>query len=121
MQQIAQIQTTADSADAAQQIAAKLIDQSLVACVQIDGPFQSHYRWQGQLETAQEWRLTCKASLEKQNQAVLQIQKLHSYDVPEIMVVHVDTSSDYGDWVDQQCSRSQHPCDDDSREADASL
>lgn len=94
--------TTVSSRELADAIAHSLIQDQIAACVQIDGPITSYYRWQGKVEQAAEWRLTIK-SLEsvaaKLHQKVLAI---HPYDVPQWVVVAADSvSPDYLQWVQQ--------------------
>jgi len=94
--------TTVSSRELADAIARSLIDDRLAACVQVDGPITSYYRWQGKAEQATEWRLTIK-SLEsvaaKLHEKVLAI---HPYDVPQWVVVAADSvSPDYLLWVQQ--------------------
>ena len=56
--------TVADRADA-DRLAAGAVERGLAACVQIDGPVTSHYRWEGKLERSEEFRLTFKCLPER--------------------------------------------------------
>ena len=60
MPEFIQITTTTADQAAAQEIARVLIERRLAACVQVAGPITSTYRWQGQIETSQEWAVTAK-------------------------------------------------------------
>ena len=60
MSEYIQVATTTDSKQQAEQIAQTLVEQRLAACVQIAGPIQSVYRWQGNIEQAEEWHCTIK-------------------------------------------------------------
>lgn len=95
--------STTSTKDEASRIAAALIDKRLAGCVQIDGPVESHYFWEGAAEKDEEWRLTIKTRrecLEKLEALVLQI---HSYDVPQLVVLPViGGSAGYLGWVRQQ-------------------
>ena len=53
--------STVASLEDADRLAAILLEESLAACVQIDGPIRSHYRWQGQTHCDQEYRLMIKS------------------------------------------------------------
>ena len=44
--------TTVAQLEEAQRIAQQLIENRWAACVQIDGPIESWYRWEGQLESS---------------------------------------------------------------------
>lgn len=98
--QIIQVTTTTPSLDEARQIAQTLVNQRLAACVQIVGPIESVYRWQGQVETAAEWQCVIKTSLAKYSAVEHAIGELHSYDVPEIIATQiVDGSEAYLHWL----------------------
>jgi periplasmic divalent cation tolerance protein len=92
--------TTAGSKEEAQKIARALVEQQMAACVNINGPVESVYRWQGEVETAQEWLLTIKttaAAFEKVRGA---IRELHSYQLPECITLIIDGGSEeYLKWI----------------------
>jgi periplasmic divalent cation tolerance protein len=95
-----QIVTTTASAEEARRIATALVERRLAACVQIVGPVESVYRWQGKIETATEWQ--CQIKTRQLNYSVVEaaIRELHSYDVPEILAFPIsDASSAYRQWL----------------------
>ena len=51
-----QVVVAVDKQQNADRIATALVDERLAACVQIVGPMTSTYRWQGEVETAREFR-----------------------------------------------------------------
>jgi len=85
--------TTVETSDQAEQLSAALLDQSLAACIQIDGPIVSHYRWKGKLEKASEFRLMIKTSREVWDKLEAILQELHPYDEPEIILIPIEASS----------------------------
>ena len=92
--------STVASAEDAERIAAALIAQSLAACVQIEGPIRSHYRWQGQTQCDQEYRLVIKSAVTVWEQLKSKLIDLHPYDEPQIVMIEIDDASDgYRDWV----------------------
>lgn len=95
--------TTVESTDQADQLAKTLVGESLAACVQIEGPITSHYRWAGQLQSATEFRLAIKSSMAAWPRLKERLANLHPYDEPEILMTVVDDASDgYQTWaVDQ--------------------
>ncbi|XZE52501.1 divalent-cation tolerance protein CutA [Planctomycetaceae bacterium SH139] len=94
--------TTADQASATR-LAEQLLSDQLAACIQIDGPITSHYRWQGKLETEQEWRLMIKTTAAASDELVAAILRLHPYDEPEILCVPVSSGSPgYLNWLAEQ-------------------
>ena len=92
--------STVASAEDAERIGAALIAQSLAACVQIEGPIRSHYRWQGQTQCDQEYRLVIKSAVTVWEQLKSKLLDLHSYDEPQIVMIEIDDASrGYRDWV----------------------
>lgn len=97
------IATTTVASDAqAQQLAAAIVQQRLAACVQIDGPISSHYRWQAAVQMDSEWRLTIKTTAAGARKIQQHLPQLHPYELPQWVVVAAsDASSDYRQWVQQ--------------------
>ena len=94
--------TTATKADA-ERIAAALVERRLAACAQAGGPITSCYRWQGKVETAEEWLCTVKTTREAYDQVEQAIRQLHTYEEPEIIAVPVVAgSAGYLAWLEQQ-------------------
>ncbi len=62
----------------------------------------SIYRWEGEVEEAEEWLLivkTTRAAFERVRDA---IKELHSYDVPECICLPIeDGSVEYLSWIGQ--------------------
>ena len=94
------IQTTLESLEDARKLAEKLLRRRLAACVQIDGPLESLYWWQGSIEQASEYRLSIKTFADLYPEAEQTILKEHPYDVPEIVAVKLSRVSDsYREWL----------------------
>jgi len=94
--------TTCGSEEEAQKIARELVERRVAACVNIISPIQSIYRWQGKVESATEWLLLVKTTAEKFDAVRDAIQDLHSYDLPECIMVSIeDGSQEYLDWIDK--------------------
>ena len=92
--------TTAGSEEEARKIARHLVEKRLAACVNIIPQIESIYRWQGKVESSREWLLVAKTTQEKFPAVRDAIRKLHSYDVPECVVLNIeDGSSDYLQWL----------------------
>ncbi len=101
---VVEITTTLPSIESARTVAHELLSQRLVACVQILGPIESHYRWQDAIEQAQEWKLFIKTSSTRTQQTIEKIQSSHPYDVPEILVFKsVDSTQLYETWIKSSC------------------
>jgi periplasmic divalent cation tolerance protein len=92
--------TTVSTQDKANELAGEAITLGLAACAQVQAPCQSVYSWQGEIESALEYPIHFKTS-ELQHQALRDyLDEKHSYDVPEIVSVQIDTvNSAYAAWI----------------------
>ncbi|HZU44362.1 MAG TPA: divalent-cation tolerance protein CutA [Terriglobales bacterium] len=94
--------TTCGSEEEAQKIARELVERRVAACVNIASPIHSIYHWQGKIESATEWLLLVKTTAEKFDAVRDAIQDLHSYDLPECIMVSIeDGSQEYLDWIEK--------------------
>jgi periplasmic divalent cation tolerance protein len=82
------LSTCADRQEA-ERIAHRLVEQQLAACVNILPGAQSVYRWQGKVESAAETLMVIKTSADLVAEVELTIAGLHSYEVPEFLVLPV--------------------------------
>jgi periplasmic divalent cation tolerance protein len=73
----------------------------LAACVQVIGPISSTYRWQGAVETSQEWLCLAKSRRDLYGPLEEAIRRLHPYQVPEILAIPVLAGGEsYLAWLD---------------------
>jgi periplasmic divalent cation tolerance protein len=99
--------TTATKAQASR-IAETLIDGRFAACVQTSGPIESRYRWQGKVETADEWLCTIKTTADRYGEVETAIRANHPYEQPEIIATPVVASDPgYAKWVRESTSIDQ--------------
>jgi periplasmic divalent cation tolerance protein len=92
---------TCPDKDSAQAMATLLIEKQLAACVNILPNLTSIYRWQGQIECAEELLLIIKTR--KDVYALLEeaIKQHHPYEVPEIIALPIERGlPDYLHWID---------------------
>ena len=100
---LAIVTTTVESLQDAEILAKAIVGASLGACVQIDGPIVSHYRWSGEVQRSEEYRLTIKTTLTAWPALKTKLGSLHPYDEPQIVMIRVeDASAGYRDWVIDQ-------------------
>jgi len=96
---LVEIRTTCPSREVADSLAARLVQNRLAACVQIDGPVRSTYAWRGAIEIADEWRCTCKTTAVRAPACAEAIAVGHPYETPEIITVPIEASEAYAAWV----------------------
>jgi periplasmic divalent cation tolerance protein len=93
------ISTTFASREAAEACGRSLVERRLAACVQVEGPLTSVYRWQAAVETTVEWRCTCKTTATREAACIAAIAGLHDYQTPQITVANVRATPSYAAWV----------------------
>lgn len=92
--------TTAGSQEEARKIAGALVERKLAACVNIVPQIESVYRWQGKVESATEWLLIVKTQAESFARVRDVIKELHSYELPECIMIPVEAGSEeYLKWI----------------------
>jgi periplasmic divalent cation tolerance protein len=98
-----QIATTTATKEEAEQIAAVLIEQRLVACAQVTGPVASVYHWQNKVETGTEWLCMLKTREVLFERVTTAIRDVHSYQCPEIVAIPIVAASpDYLAWLERE-------------------
>jgi periplasmic divalent cation tolerance protein len=101
MPEYIQVLTTTANRTDADRIARTLVQERLAACVQVAGPITSTYRWQGRIETAEEWQCRAKSRRDLFDRIEAAIRQLHPYEVPEILAISVLAGgTDYLAWID---------------------
>ena len=94
------VTTTLPTEEAAEILATQLVEERLAACVQIAGPIESTYLWEGAIERAEEWYCHCKAPAEGRDALMARIKELHPYEIPEIIAVRADAvGAEYLAWA----------------------
>ena len=92
--------TTCDSLESATALARALVDRRLVACVNDVPGVRSIYRWKGEIHEDAELLLVMKTVSDRLPALTAAIQELHSYDVPELVVLPVEAGSEaYLNWI----------------------
>jgi periplasmic divalent cation tolerance protein len=96
------ILSTVPDRETGRRIARLLVEERWAACVSLVPGVESHYRWEGRLEQADEcqlWIKTPRAGWEKLRDRLAQI---HPYECPEIIAVEiVAIHAPYREWLEK--------------------
>jgi periplasmic divalent cation tolerance protein len=103
---------TAGSQEEADNLAQALVGELLAACVTVIPGVTSVYRWEGKVQSDQEWLLVVKTRSDVLDDLVQRVQVLHSYDVPETIALPIAGGSEpYLRWIGQEVHGSWHEVD----------
>ena len=88
------------SDEEARRIGRIAVEEGFAACVNILGACHSIYRWQGEIEEADEVAAIFKTAANRAETLVARIGELHSYDVPAAVVWPIEGGLEaYREWV----------------------
>jgi periplasmic divalent cation tolerance protein len=97
---------TAPDADAALRIARALVDERLVACVNVLPGVASVYRWQGRVQEDSEVLLVMKTQAQRLPALTERVAALHPYEVPEVLALAAsEVAGPYAAWVRAETAR----------------
>jgi periplasmic divalent cation tolerance protein len=92
--------STVATHEVAIKMARTLVEEKLAACVNVAPAVESFYRWQGKLDHSLEYVLMIKTLDEKIGAVRERLLKLHPYELPEFLVLQVESGSDtYLAWI----------------------
>jgi periplasmic divalent cation tolerance protein len=102
MSDVVVVLSTVPDDESAEKIARTLVDERLAACVNVLPPMTSIYRWKGNVERDIERQMVMKTTRAKVDALRERLAELHSYELPEFVVLAVDAGSDgYLAWVQE--------------------
>ena len=91
--------------NAADELAARLVEERLAACVNVHAPMTSTYRWRGAIEREEECQLVVKTSGKRLVELERRLHELHPYELPEFIVVRAEAASTgYAAWISEATS-----------------
>ncbi|MEM2142913.1 MAG: divalent-cation tolerance protein CutA [Candidatus Thorarchaeota archaeon] len=94
----------------AEPLARALIESRTCACVNTIGGVSSIYRWKGRVERDTESILLIKTTHDRIKQLHDVLKQHHSYEVPEFIVIRIDTGSEeYLNWISSSVMGATHP------------
>ena len=89
------------NAEEAERIGRAMVEERLAACVNILGPIRSIYRWEGEVETADEVAAIFKTHHWQADALIERVTALHSYKVPCVVSWPIDkVLRRYAEWVE---------------------
>jgi periplasmic divalent cation tolerance protein len=92
--------STTGNQEEASRIASHLVENRLVACVNIIPSIRSIYWWNDQVNDESESLLLMKTEKSKIKQVETAIKSIHSYETPELIAMQLDYGMpDYLSWV----------------------
>jgi periplasmic divalent cation tolerance protein len=93
---------TASSHEEAENIAENLVSHKLAACVNILPNMKSFYWWDDKVCKDDELLLVAKIKTSLFKDLEKAVKKLHSYDVPEIILLPIENGSNaYLQWMEK--------------------
>lgn len=99
------VYSTCSGVEEARKLAGHLIEQRLAACVNVLPGVDSFYRWKGKVEQDSEVLLMIKTSRELFDRLRLEWQRLHTYEIPELIAVPIVAGApDYLTWMEREIS-----------------
>ena len=102
---VAVVYTTIDNIQDARKIAHTLVEEQIVACVNIIPKMESVYRWKGKIENDDECIIIAKTSDPNVKKTIQRIKELHKYELPDIIVLPIiGGSKDYLDYIVNETS-----------------
>ena len=100
---VAVVYTTIDNEQDARRIAHTLVEEQLVACVNIVPKVESIYRWKGKIEEENEFILISKTVDDNVKKAIHRIKELHPYELPDIIVLPIIGGlKEYLDYINNE-------------------
>lgn len=96
---------TTSSNEESKKIGKKLVEEKLVACVNIIPSIESIYLWKGEIEADEESLLIAKTKAETIDKIIKRVKEIHSYETPAILAIPIiEGSKDYLDYLDSEMS-----------------
>jgi len=93
---------TASNEEEGLAISRALVEEELVACVNMVEKVRSIYKWRGKIEDDAETLLIIKTGADNLPEVITRVKELHSYDVPEVIALPiVEGNKAYLKWIDE--------------------
>lgn len=99
LESITIIYTSLSSLKEAEEIARKVVELGLAACVNVISEAISFYQWEGEVKKTQECLLICKTANSKAKELQKWLCQQHPYSVPAILSGEVTALENFYDYV----------------------
>ena len=87
-------------------LAETLVNERLAACVTVQAPMDSVYRWKGSVEHERERQILIKTTTERVPALAARVRELHPYELPEFLVTPIVSGSEgYLGWLRESTAR----------------
>ncbi|THB64324.1 MAG: divalent-cation tolerance protein CutA [Desulfovibrio sp.] len=83
------VYVTASNVEEARMVGEHLVNQRLVACVNVIESIQSLFWWQGAVQSENESAFIAKTVPDKMDEVIAAVREKHSYDVPCIVALPI--------------------------------
>ena len=100
MNQVLLLKTTENNKKIAKKIAKLLLKKKLAACVSLKDIY-SFYEWEGKIKEVIEVEIIIKSKTELKNALIFFLQKMSSYNVPQIIYKKFNSEKKYINWVNK--------------------
>ena len=110
MSDIRVVLVSAGDREAGLALAREVVAEGLAACGTVLSDVTSVFRWEGRMREEAEALLILKTSVERASRLTERIAELHSYEVPEVLMLEVEGGYEpYLEWV-RRCTAVELPC-----------
>ncbi|WP_405728674.1 divalent-cation tolerance protein CutA [Streptomyces sp. NBC_00028] len=100
-------QTTSDDEELARRLARGAVENKLAAGVHVDSPVTAYYWWEGEINAAQEWRISYMTTTDRLPALEAWLHENHPYDIPQWVTLPVTGGSEpYLSWVVEETASS---------------
>lgn len=96
---VVEVRTRLDRRDLLDDLARRLVDERLAACVHVRGPERTLYRWQGAVVDDDEYELHAVTAADRVDDLVRAIAAAHPYEVPSVLTQTSGSTAAYEGWV----------------------
>lgn len=94
--------TTTSTKEEAVKIVHILLKERLIACANVIGSVLSLYWWQGNIQVDKELLIIMKSKEKLLEKTMKKILEIHSYKIPEILVLPIEKGSQpYFNWMEE--------------------